>query len=321
MDLRQIRYFIAVADACNFSRAAERLHVSQPPLSIQIKRLEDEIGVRLLNRSPRGVELTPAGALFYEDAKAALARLDGAKKRARQAELGEVGTLSIGFVSIVDYGVLPPALKDFRTRYPRIEVELHEATTDQQVQALRNGRFDLALALGPVREADLKFEPLIEEELLLALPARHPLAGADRATDLRRFSEETFIARACAGPARCDRRALSQQRVHTAHGPAGPTDADGGEPGCLRAGRCAGARFDEQPQAQGADLSPPARGVGGAADRLADARGRELGDRAEFFGGVAGQCRRLAVAEHSPAPLSPRWREGLSPARGREERR
>lgn len=194
MDFRQIRYFIAVADARNFSRAAERLHVSQPPLSIQVKRLEDEIGVRLFARSPRGVELTPAGALFYEDAKAALARLDSAKKRARQAELGEVGTLSIGFVSIVDYGVLPPALKDFRTRYPRIEVELHEATTDQQVQALRSGRFDLALALGPVREADLKFEPLIEEELLLALPARHPLAGADRATDLRRFCEEKFIA-------------------------------------------------------------------------------------------------------------------------------
>ena len=102
MDLRQIRYFIAVADARNFSRAAERLHVSQPPLSIQIKRLEDEIGVRLFERSPRGVELTAAGALFYEDAKAALARLDSAKKRARQAELGEVGTLAIGFVSIVD---------------------------------------------------------------------------------------------------------------------------------------------------------------------------------------------------------------------------
>ncbi|HWK49383.1 MAG TPA: LysR family transcriptional regulator, partial [Steroidobacter sp.] len=103
MELRQLRYFIAVAEAGSFSRAAELLHVSQPPLSVQIKALEDEIGVRLLERTPRGVSLTVAGAAFFEEVRGALARLEHAKSAAARADRGEIGLLAIGFVSIADY--------------------------------------------------------------------------------------------------------------------------------------------------------------------------------------------------------------------------
>ncbi len=118
MELRQLRYFIAVAEERSFSRAAARLHISQPPLSTQIMALEKELGTRLFDRTNRGVSLTAAGSVFYEEMRAVLVRLEHGKTMARQAAQGHVGTLSIGFVSIADYGILPPALKEFRTRFP-----------------------------------------------------------------------------------------------------------------------------------------------------------------------------------------------------------
>ena len=137
MELRQLRYFIAIAEEGNFSRAARRLHVSQPPLSTQIKSLEDELGVRLLERSNRGVSLTAAGSVFFEETRAVLARLEHARSKVRRADRGDIGMLSIGFVSIADYGILPPALKSFRTSFPLVEVQLHELTTDAQIRELR----------------------------------------------------------------------------------------------------------------------------------------------------------------------------------------
>lgn len=193
MELRQLRYFVAVAETGNFTRAAEVLHVSQPPLSTQIKALEAELGVQLLERGPRGAVLTPAGTGFLEDARLVLARLDLARRRARAAGQGEVGLLSIGFVSIADYGILPPALKAFRAAHPRVEVQLHELTTDAQVRELRAARLDLGIGLAPVDEPDLDFEHLLYEDLVLAAPSGHPATRKAASVDLGTLAAEPFI--------------------------------------------------------------------------------------------------------------------------------
>jgi DNA-binding transcriptional LysR family regulator len=193
MELRQLRYFIAVAEERSFSRAAGRLHISQPPLSTQIMTLEKELGTRLFDRSNRGVSLTAAGSVFYEEMRAVLVRLEHGKARAQQAGLGSVGTLTVGFVSIADYGILPPALQEFRTRFPAVEVQLHELTTDLQIREMRAGRIDLGIALGPLQEVDLMFEAIQHEELVLAAPTGHRLTKIKGALDLPAFSKENFI--------------------------------------------------------------------------------------------------------------------------------
>ena len=193
MELRQLRYFVAIAEEGSFLRAAVRLHVSQPPLSTQIKSLESELGVRLLERSNRGVTLTAAGAVFLGESQAMIARLEHAKMSAQRAGRGDVGVISIGFVSIADYGILPPALKSFRARYPLAEVRLHELTTDAQIRDIRAARLDLGIGLGPVQESGVEFEPLLEEELVLAAPSAHPAARGDGAINLRTLSKESFI--------------------------------------------------------------------------------------------------------------------------------
>lgn len=193
VELRQLRYFVAVAEEGSVSRAAQRLHLSQPPLSTQLRQLEDELGVRLFERSNRGIVLTAAGTVFQAEARAVLARLEQGKRQAREAGREDVGTLTVGFVSIAALGVLPPALKAFRARYPAVEVELHELTTDAQVRELRAGRLDLGVGLAPVEEADLQFEGVLREPLLLAAPASHALARGEGAVDLRAFAAEAFI--------------------------------------------------------------------------------------------------------------------------------
>jgi len=192
VELRQLRYFSAIAQEGSFSRAAKRLHVSQPPLSTQIRNLEEELGTRLLTRSNRGVSLTAAGQVFYEEIHAVLARLDSLRGKTLQADRGDVGLLSVGFVSIADYGILPPALKSFRSRFPLVEVQLHELTTDAQIRELRGSRLDLGLGLAPVEEPDLVFRSILREELILAAPADHP-ALKDEAIELRTLYKASFI--------------------------------------------------------------------------------------------------------------------------------
>ena len=193
MELRQLRYFVAIAEDGSFLRAAQRLHVSQPPLSTQIKSLEDELGVQLFERSNRGVVLTAAGAIFFDETRAILARLEHAKREALRVGRGEIGMLSIGFVSIADYGILPPALKSFRAHQPLAEVQLHELTTDAQLRELRANRLDLGVGLGPVDEPDIDFEQLLQEELIVAAPSGHPVLNNDGPVDLRALSKESFI--------------------------------------------------------------------------------------------------------------------------------
>jgi DNA-binding transcriptional LysR family regulator len=193
MDLRQLRYFVAVAEEKNFSRAARRLHISQPPLSTHVKSLEKDLGVRLLDRSNRGVVLTPAGQVFYEEIRSVFRRLEQARLKAQNADQGDVGALSVGFVSIADYGILPPALKRFRERFPKVDVQLHELTTDAQIKEIRAGRLHLGIALGPVDEPDLAIETVLQEKLLLAVPAARRLFKAEGPVRLKAVSGESFI--------------------------------------------------------------------------------------------------------------------------------
>ncbi len=174
MDLKQLRYFVAVAEERNFSRAAAKLRVSQPPLSVQIRLLEEELGVRLLERGNRGASLTPAGIAFLAEARGVLAAAERAKLAAKETGRGDVGTISIGFVSMAAYGLLPAALKAFRHRYPRVEVRLEEMTTDVQQRELNEGRIDLGLALAPVIDSRLEFEPMARESLDSGRASRTP---------------------------------------------------------------------------------------------------------------------------------------------------
>jgi hypothetical protein len=129
MELRHLRYFVTVAEELHFGRAAQRLHLSQPPLSMQIKALEQELGARLLERSQRRVELTPAGQVFLKEAREILARVEQAGDAARRAARGEIGELTVGFVTIADYNLLPQTLSAFRARNPGIRLVLREATS------------------------------------------------------------------------------------------------------------------------------------------------------------------------------------------------
>src|SRR5689334_5740766 len=152
MELRHLRYFLAVAEELHFGRAATRLGIAQPPLSQQIRQLEQELGATLLNRTKRRVELTPAGRAFLEHTRQILAETERAKRVARRAGRGEIGRLAIGFVSSADLDVLPRVLRAWRERFPDVEVELHALLTAAQVDALGRGRLDVGFIRLPADE-------------------------------------------------------------------------------------------------------------------------------------------------------------------------
>jgi DNA-binding transcriptional LysR family regulator len=192
VELRQLRYFVAVAEELHFRRAAERLHMSQPPLSQAIRQLETSIGAELFSRNRRRVELTPAGAAFLEEARAILAATDSAAETARRTARGEVGRLSIGFVGSAMYGRLPEVLRDFRAAYPDVDLRLRELTTPRQVEALTQRRIDLGvLRLGHADEA-LELQTLSRERVVVALPTGHPLARR-RTLALSALAHEPFV--------------------------------------------------------------------------------------------------------------------------------
>src|SRR5436309_10286813 len=150
MELRHLRYFVAVAEELHFGRAAARLHIAQPPLSQQILRLEAELGVELLRRNRRSVRLTDAGRLLLEQSRPLLAQADHVEQLLRQASAGEVGRLAVGFVGSASYEALPRILREFRDRHPQVELRLDELTTAGQVAALNAGRIDVGLVRPPV---------------------------------------------------------------------------------------------------------------------------------------------------------------------------
>jgi len=193
MELRHLRYFVTVAEELHFGRAARRLHLSQPPLSMQIKALEEEIGVTLLLRNQRHVELTPAGEVFLKEARDILARADAATEAARRAARGETGDLRVGFVTIADYSILPAVLQRFRRASPDIRLVLQEATSDVQLRELGEARMDVGFVLPPVEEDRLHVLPLLQEPLVAALPESHPAARARGPIALRRLADSPFI--------------------------------------------------------------------------------------------------------------------------------
>jgi DNA-binding transcriptional LysR family regulator len=179
VELRQLRYFVAVAEERHFGRAAKRLRLSQPPLSAQIKGLEEELGVKLFQRSTRQVALTDAGRTFLEGAEGILEAVEEAKEAAKGADEGVRGRLEIGFISSATLGLLPPAIRLFRERFGGVEIELRELTSAQQIDALYAGEIRVGLVRLPLRAPGLRFEPLQEESFLVALPSGHPLEALE----------------------------------------------------------------------------------------------------------------------------------------------
>jgi DNA-binding transcriptional LysR family regulator len=177
MDLKQLRGFIAVAEAMHFGRAAEGLHMAPTALSRLVKALEDEIGVRLLNRTTRAVTLTRAGLGFLDDAKAILARTEDAARNAREIADGGGMMLRIGAIDAASASFLPAALKALRDAHPTVDIRLTETMTAPQLQMLRTGRLDLALIRPPTTASEFPFEALREERLVALLPVQHPLAA------------------------------------------------------------------------------------------------------------------------------------------------
>jgi DNA-binding transcriptional LysR family regulator len=176
MELRHLRYFVAVAEALSFRGAAEKLHIAQPPLSAQVKDLEAELRVRLFERTTRSVRLTHAGRVFLEEARAVLAASAQAEQRVREAEHGLAGTLRVGLIAPVANAWLAKILRRFRGQFPGIQLSLFESTSTEQLRRLNARELDAGLLRPPVGFPELDYKFVGETRQVLALPAGHLLA-------------------------------------------------------------------------------------------------------------------------------------------------
>jgi DNA-binding transcriptional LysR family regulator len=172
VELRQLRHFVTVAEELHFGRASERLGMTQPPLSQSIIRLEAELGVRLFTRSHRNVELTPVGKQWLPHVQRVLGDANGLPALARQLLRGETGSLALAFVSTADYGILPRLLSEYGVRYPDVAVELREATSDVQIEAILGERIDagIVIASDGIEHPALTYLPMTRERLVVAIP-------------------------------------------------------------------------------------------------------------------------------------------------------
>ncbi|GHG70905.1 LysR family transcriptional regulator [Comamonas sp. JC664] len=192
MEFRQLQLFVAVAEELHFGRAAARIGMAQPPFSQQIRRLESELGVELLMRTSRRVALTAAGARLLEEARALLARRADVIHAVQQAASGETGTLRVGFSASSAFGVLPDIVLRFRTRFPKVKLELDDSETLNVGAALAAGELDIAIVRAPFRHEGLIVERLLRERFVLALPARHPRAR-QQVVALASLASEPFV--------------------------------------------------------------------------------------------------------------------------------
>ncbi len=176
MELHQLRYFLAVAETQSFTAAARRCEVAQPSLSQQIGKLERRLGTPLFDRLARGVQLTRAGEELVPYARHILTSVEDAQRHVADMELEPSGRLRIGAIPTIAPYLLPPVLRSFLRRSPRVELQLIEEVTDRLIQLLLEGEIDLALMALPIEHPALLHETLFDEELLVAVPARHPLA-------------------------------------------------------------------------------------------------------------------------------------------------
>lgn len=192
IELRHLRHFVALAEEEHFGRAAERVFVVQQALSNSIRNLEEEVGVPLVLRTTRRVQLTPAGQEFLIGARETLLVAAQTVERARRAARGEVGRLTVGFVSGLAFGGLPEIVRRFRDLYPNVSVDLRELTAQEQEAGLRGEQIDIGLMLLPVRDPTLDSRPLWRQPLVAALPAEHPLARKRR-LKISDLSHENFV--------------------------------------------------------------------------------------------------------------------------------
>lgn len=180
MELRHLRYFVAVAEELHFGRAATRLHMAQPPLSQQIRRLEAELRVPLFYRTKRRVELTDAGRVLLGEAKAILARAEQAAGIAQRASRGEIGQLFVGCALWADFTSGSSIIRTFARRHPNVAVELRDLTSPEQVSALEGGHIDVGILRPPVQSQALMTERLLSEKLVVAFPSGHQFEHYER---------------------------------------------------------------------------------------------------------------------------------------------
>lgn len=193
MELRQLRQFVVLAETLNFTRAAERLHMAQPPLSASIRKLEEELGVILFDRLPSGVRLTPIGEAVQSEAHLALFHADQVRRTAREGAAGTTGLLRLGFTGSAAYEAIPRLLKAFRTEYPKVSIELYESTTTELLRRVEVQAMDVALVAYPVLEGTAaQIELLRRGQLMVAVHADSPLAGLAEIT-LPQLAKEPFI--------------------------------------------------------------------------------------------------------------------------------
>lgn len=193
IELRHLHYFIAVAEELNFGRAAERLHIAQPPLTRQIQQLEQILGVKLFYRTTRRIELTEAGQVYLAEARRVLTRVQEGVVLARAASRGEVGRLVVGFEGSSAYDIVPLTVKAFREQAPQIALIVREMTTGDQSKALQEGDINVGFVVPPLVDAhDLLIETILREPLIVALPQNHPQAQQDT-IDLATLKDQTFV--------------------------------------------------------------------------------------------------------------------------------
>ena len=195
MELRHVRYFLAIGQEGSFTRAAEQLGIAQPPLSQQIKALEQEIGVRLFRRLSHGVELTPAGIAFRTAVGNVPHEIAEGVRLARKAAAGESGVIRIGFTGTAALSpAVPVCIAQFRNAYPDVEIDVTEANSMALATALIEDRLDVAILRPSNSDPDLLVEEVLTDEpLLVALPAAHPLAAPEKVVDLAELSDDPFI--------------------------------------------------------------------------------------------------------------------------------
>ncbi|MCH5551198.1 LysR family transcriptional regulator [Pseudomonas fragariae (ex Marin et al. 2024)] len=177
IDLKLMRQYVVVAETLNFRKAAQRLNMSQPPLSVAIRRLEECLGVQLLQRSTRSTQLTAAGVVFLAEARQTLLQAERACEMARRSAAGMLGTIRLGFVDSVVDGLLPALLRRYQAANPNVDIQLQEATPPEQLEGLRNERLDVGILVLPVIDpGTIHIEPLFEDRMVAVLPQDHPLA-------------------------------------------------------------------------------------------------------------------------------------------------
>ncbi|MBP1993834.1 LysR family transcriptional regulator [Paenibacillus eucommiae] len=192
MELRQIEYFIAVAEELHFGRAAKRLQMTQPPLSQQILQLENDLGVTLFERTRRHVELTNAGKVFLQESRQILIQLERAKTVAQRAQKGMLGRLALGFVGSATFDILPNIVRAFQDQYPSVDLILHEMPTPMQIEAFHRKHIDIGFVRTPVDDRLLTLLPVHQETCVAVVPNRHQLAQ-HRSLSMEDLSGEPFI--------------------------------------------------------------------------------------------------------------------------------